>query len=250
MSTLLSLPPLLDAEPEPAAQCTACGARLLGLTYRFADRPGLFCERCAQTKPRCYSCGVPVAQRGWRLHDGRSQCARCHEVAVYDPQEAQGLFDTTIAALARHPGLTLRVPVVMRLVDLPTMQEIGYRSGFAPRDQERTQGMYYRSGATRAIYLLHGLPRLTLREVIAHEFGHAWQGENNPFALNPAEPWCEGFAEWVAYHHLRDLGALRAAERIRSSPTSPYLQQLGLCLAVEAQDGIAGVLATMRRIGL
>src|SRR5690606_15719368 len=61
-------------------------------------------------------------------------------------------------------------------------------------------GVYIKHGRRREILVESGLPRLLMTKVIAHEYGHAWQGENCPFLRDLLI--IEGFCEWVSYKTL------------------------------------------------
>lgn len=241
MSTLPAGPP---ARPS-LDRCAACGSRLVSGYYTLLDRPERYCPTCIDTRPRCDSCGAPVGPQHWRLHDGRIQCARCHTTAVYDPRLARTLFAETVGGLQQQFGLQLNVGVEFRLVDAPTMDEVRRRGERQPPPVgQRTLGLYQRQGAIRVIYLLYGLPRLILRTTIAHEYAHAWQGEQCPLLRD--EELREGFAEWIAYRHLLWLGCDRAARRILTTP-HPYRVALQRVLDLEAQLGPAGVIEYIRR---
>jgi aminopeptidase N len=79
---------------------------------------------------------------------------------------------------------------------------------------------------------------------VAHEYAHAWQGEHCPLLEDAALR--EGFAEWVAYRHLRFIGCTRAAERMLSS-NHPYRPDLEQVLALEQRLGAAGLIEYMKR---
>jgi hypothetical protein len=224
--------------------CAACGELLTGGFYTLIDRPERYCPRCIATRPRCSACGAPLGADHWRLHDGRLQCAACHATAVYDADLARALFDETVAAVVAQLGLTLNVGVAFRLVDAPTLEGIRAEGGAAPPEGHNTLGLYQRRGHIRAIYMLYGLPRLSFRTTIAHEYAHAWQGERCPLLSD--DELREGFAEWVAYHHLCWLGCTRAAERMLSAP-HPYRPALDRVLAMERRLGAAGVIEALKR---
>lgn len=240
-------------KPAAVQHCDACGALLKETYYTLVDRPERYCPTCIATRPRCDTCGAPLSTNAWRLHDGRNQCARCHRTAVYDLQTAQALYHETVEAVTAQLGLVLRIGVAFRLVDAPTLESIRTRSQTAspPRDQQTsstqpyapTLGLYQRQGHIRAIYMLYGLTRLLFRLTVAHEYAHAWQGENCPLLENTVLR--EGFAEWVAYRHLLWLGATRAAHRMRSS-NHPYRPMLDHVLELEQRLGTAGLLHSMR----
>lgn len=225
--------------------CAACGNLLLNGYYTIETRPERYCAACMQNRPRCSGCGAPVSDQHWALHDGRVLCARCHSMAVYDPTEAYQLYQHTVEAVVAQLGLKLRVGVTFRLVDTPTMSRLHSMSENQLGDAQLL-GVYQRQGSLRVIYMLYGLPKLTFRTTVAHEYAHAWQAETCP--LLEDEVLREGFAEWVAYHHLRYLGCTRAAENMLHS-NHPYRPMFESVLAVERHAGIRGVIDHMLAAG-
>jgi hypothetical protein len=219
-------------------RCASCDGSLSNGYYTLIDRPERYCQRCIETRPRCATCGVPLGTQHWRLHDGRLQCAVCHATAIYDPSVARAIFDETVSGVVAQLGLTLNVGVAFRMVDAPTLEAIRSDGGDRPPAGLSTLGLYQRRGHIRAIYMLYGLPRLTFRTTVAHEYAHAWQGERCPLLRN--HELREGHAEWVAYQHLRWLGCSKAAERMLTTP-HPYRSALERLLALERQLGLAGV---------
>jgi Protein DA1 len=238
----LASPP--QRQQPPADRCASCGDSLAGSYYTLIDRPERYCPRCIATRPRCASCGAPLGTQHWQLHDGRFQCAACHATAVYEPQLARAIFDETVAAVAAQLGLTLNVGVAFRMVDAPTLEGIRAQGAAPPPEGHNTLGLYQRRGHLRAIYMLYGLPRLTFRTTVAHEYAHAWQGERCPLLSD--DELREGFAEWVAYHHLRWLGCGKAAERMLTG-NHPYRPALDRVVALEHRLGAAGVIETLKR---
>lgn len=225
--------------------CATCGCELTGNYFVLVDREERYCPNCIANRPRCDSCGAPLSDQSWQLHDGRLQCAQCHSTAVYTPAEGQQLFEETVAQLQQQFGLTLHIGVEFRLIDAPTMRSIRSQDPHYPVDSdERTLGLYQKQGRLRAIYMLYGLPRLIFRTTIAHEYAHAWQTENCPLLQDALLR--EGFAEWIAYHHLLWLGCHIAARRMLNS-NHPYRPALEKVLNLEQQYGQRGVLDYLRR---
>lgn len=218
--------------------CATCGDLLTTGYYVLIDRADRYCPRCIATRPRCATCGSPLGAQHWRLHDGRLQCGECHTTGVYDPAVARAIYNETVAGVIAQFQLTLNVGVAFRLVDAPTLEGIRAQGGDSPPEGHNTLGLYQRRGHLRTIYMLYGLPRLTFRTTVAHEYAHAWQGERCPLLRD--EELREGFAEWVAYHHLRWLGCTRAAGRMLTT-SHPYRTALDRMLALERQLGMAGV---------
>ena len=228
----------------PLDHCTACGTALVGSYFVVENRPEHFCAECMHNRPRCAGCGVPVGALHWSLHDGRVLCARCHQMAVYDPTEAFQLYEATVRDVVAQLGLALRVGVAFRLVDAIAMTRLRTEGGMPPTGE--VLGLYQRHGTLRVIYMLYGLPKLTFRTTVAHEYAHAWQGENCP--LLDDEVLREGFAEWVAYHHLQCLGCSRAAEAMLTS-NHPYRPMFQRVLAIEQCHGTAGVIEHLLAAG-
>jgi hypothetical protein len=218
---------------------------LTGGYYMLINREERYCSHCIATRPRCSSCGAPVGADGWRLHDGRLQCAHCHPTAVYTPDAATAIYHETVAGIIAHLDLRLNVGVAFRMVDVPELQAVrAHDSGYAPHAGERMLGLYHRNGRLRVIYVLYGLPRLLFRTTVAHEYAHAWQSEHCPLLEDATLR--EGFAEWVAYHHLNWLGCTRAAQRMLQG-NHPYRPALEHVLHLEQQMGMAAFLDMMRR---
>lgn len=224
--------------------CDICGRRLIGNYYFLANSPKCYCEQCMHTRPRCDSCAAPVGSDGWTLHDGRTLCGTCHKTAIYDPGEANALFAETVQHLERHPRLRIQVGAAFRLIDAPALHGLAQQGGIVAGPNQHTLGLYQRQGRLRVVYALYGLPRLLFRSVVAHEYAHVWQGEHCPLLNDPV--WREGFAEWVAYHHLLHLGAKKAAEQMKVAE-HPYQPGLLRCLELEQRVGVAGVLDAIRR---
>jgi hypothetical protein len=163
---------------------------------------------------------------------------------VYDLAEARRIYAETVAGVIAQFGLSLNVGVAFRMVDAPTLEGIRAQAGDIPSEGHSTLGLYQRAGHLRTIYMLYGLPKLGFRTTVAHEYAHAWQGERCPLLRD--ELLREGFAEWVAYHHLRWLGCGRAAQRMLTAP-HPYRPALDKLLALELRLGAAGVLEYIKR---
>lgn len=100
-------------------------------------------------------------------------------------------------------------------------------------------GLFLRKGRRRLMAILSGLPQALFIQTVAHEWAHAWHGENCPLLEDPMMR--EGFAEWVAYRTLLALGAARQAARMLNRD-GLYGEGLRRVLRLEEQYGIRGVL--------
>ena len=82
-------------------------------------------------------------------------------------------------------------------------------------------------------------------KVVAHEYAHAWQGENCPFLSD--NQLIEGFCEWVAYKVLIALDCLDAAQKLRNA-AGFYGDATRRLLTIEAETGIPGLLSQLRAV--
>lgn len=231
--------------------CHLCGKPLSGRGWAYETENGsgtqtlVVCRTCHETAPRCDVCGMPVAALSVHLPDGRNICAHCHRTAVYDSQNAGALFAQVTAVVVEQLGLALNVGAAFSLVDQQHLQRLAEAADFAPADDpQRVIGLFVRQGRKRVMYVLSGLPRVLFLQTVAHEWAHAWQGENCPLLRDALVR--EGFAEWVAYKTLQALGAVKKATQMaqRSGLYGEGLQQM---MRLEQQHGISGVLAFCRR---
>ena len=203
---------------------------------------GPYCETCYRERPPCDICGAPRTDEQWLLSDGRILCAHCHSTAIYAPAAASALYEEMKAIIVARLNLTLNIPTGLALVDqnqLSKVLQIGEQ--FEPRN---TLGVYARRGMRRGIYVQSGLPHMLFLQVAAHEYAHAWQGENCPVLKDVLVH--EGFAEWVAYKVIGFYGYSKGQERMYRREDI-YGRGLKWSLDIEAGQGITGVIEACRR---
>ena len=190
---------------------------------------------------------MPVAPNHVQLPDERRICARCHQTAVYDPAHAQKLCDYAARIAADQLGLGLNVGVDFTLVDNMHLQRLVTEMALDPDDdrgQGKVVGLYLHKGRKRVMYVLLGLPQILLVQTVAHEWAHAWQGENCPLLQDPLVR--EGFAEWAAYKTLQTMGAVDKMA-LMEQQNGLYGKGLQQMLELERRGGVSGVLAFCRR---
>jgi hypothetical protein len=224
--------------------CLACG-QVIDRGFFEVDGVGPYCENCIHNRPPCDVCGAPLTDQHWQLSDGRLSCVYCHATAVYSPADASVLYEEMKSIVAQTLGLTLNIPTGLGLVDRNQLAEIIVKqsNGQQSLDPEKTLGVYARRGIRRGIYVQSGLPRTLLLQIIAHEYAHAWQGENTPLLREPIIH--EGFAEWVAYKVMGHYRLTRQQVRMQSR-LDVYGQGLKWALGVEANQGITGLIEACR----
>jgi hypothetical protein len=245
--------PSILADAQHSRYCNHCGGALVGSYRVYRRRDGssrlVLCEACAARAQPCAACGLPLVEPPHRLSDGRPLCAACRASAQDDPAAARLLYEQVIAIVEgqlglrvhRRPGFGLYSRADMRLLE-QTVQPPPPRPG-APALPGHLVGAYIKLGRRREIVVETGLPRLLMGKVIAHEYAHAWQGENCAFLADAQLS--EGFCEWVAWKVLGALGAADVQQALADA-TGFYADALRRVLAIEASGGAAAVLARMR----
>ena len=226
--------------------CRSCGQLVTG-DYVEINGAGPYCQTCYRDRLPCDVCTAPLTDESWQLSDGRLTCAHCHATAVYDSQEASILYGEMKTVALQTLGLQLNIPTGLALVDRKQLAEIirrqtqaqNNRAGSEELDPNKTLGVYTRRGMRRGIYVQTGLPRTLLLQIAAHEFAHAWQGENCPLLRDPVMH--EGFAEWVAYKILGQFGCPQQQNHMRSR-TDIYGTGLNWALDLESKEGAPGVI--------
>jgi len=189
--------------------CAVCGQPIHGTTiYLVTDKvTGEKKEVCADCikLPSCYVCGMPVKD-GLQLPDGRYLCARDAKTAVVNLNDAQRVTAQVKDDLDR---LFSRFTVFPDNVDVSVIDRVDVDSMFRPDGNDfespnllgcirpETVGDQTRY----QMRLMTGLPLAELKSTCAHEYSHAWVGENVPKERHArlgrdAE---EGFCEMVAY---------------------------------------------------
>ncbi len=231
--------------------CLACGRPVTGKSLEF-DGAGPYCLDCSRTRPPCDLCGAPLTNERWQLSDGRMTCQHCHASAVFTPDVAGVLFEQMKEVVFNQLGLELNIPTGLALVDRNQLKEVirlqtdenqEQPAGHQQLDPERTLGVYARRGMRRGIYVQTGLPRLLFLQVAAHEYAHAWQGENCPILRDVTIH--EGFAEWVAYHLIGSYGYRNGQERMLARQDI-YGQGLKWALDLEQGQGLQTVVQACR----
>ncbi|MEW5872092.1 MAG: zinc-binding protein [Chloroflexota bacterium] len=240
---------------EELRACLACGKLIeKGRKYLEFDGVGPYCQACYKERQACDVCTAPLTNDYWRLSDGRLMCVHCYTTAIYAPGDAASLYEEMKGVVVKTLGITLNVPTGLALVDrnqlaavIHQQQELIRASGNGVVDEldpQRTLGVYTRRGMRRGIYIQTGLPRLLFLQVAAHEYAHAWQGENCPLLRDTLVH--EGFAEWAAYRVLGHYGYKRGQERMLAR-TDIYGRGLKWALDLESNRGPAGVMDACRR---
>jgi hypothetical protein len=233
--------------------CTVCGQPIPDKIYLFTDKvtgeQKEVCSDCIKL-PRCSICGLPVKD-GIQLPDGRSLCARDAKTVVLKADDARQICDQVKDDLDR---LFSRFTVFPDNVDVSIIDRVDVDSMFI------MEGNNFESpdllGCIRPetvndktrykMHLMTGLPLAQLKETCAHEYSHAWVGENVPKERRArlgrdAE---EGFCELVGYLLIDSQN--EAVEKKRVLQNHYTRGQIGLFIEAEKQYGFDQVLDWMK----
>lgn len=228
------------------AVCSSCGQAVGERGYGRTGEYEIFCAACFNQRERCLSCGRPVAGKIWQLAAGRRLCDRCHQSSVVDDREAHVLFDQVIRWVFEDLGLRVFRRPALALVEGSELDKLTAAIPSPLRHgQSHLLGVFQRHGRERTIWIQRGLPALAMVKVIAHEYGHGWQAENAPFLSD--QELAEGFCEWLSYQIFGLMDSPIEQRRMRAA-ASFYGDALRRILAVEANEGRAGVIAALRRV--
>lgn len=241
-------PPDVCVECRPhVARCGACGEWALGKWVLHPNRPERrFHPRCFDGAEKCDACGGPVGPGARRLTDGRTICAECRGSAVRSPEELARLASRIERLIAGKIGLKYRHRVAFHFSDANEIASLqGTVFTATPEFDERTLGIFRREGEDFRIYVEGHLPRVMTTAVLTHEMAHAWQAENCPQDQSPMVK--EGFAEWVAYCAVKELGERRYLERMKER-TDIYGRGLHRMLELESRLGARGLLRRVTRV--
>jgi hypothetical protein len=244
---------------ETAPHCDVCGVPMSERHVRLPDGRRI-CTRCHQTAVHDsaraqalfeHVTRVIVDQLGLRLNVGTDFTLVDHQHLRRLIRESNLVVHADIdrASVDIDPDRLRSAASVDidpdRLPDRPrstsaASADIDRASG----DEDHIVGLFVRKGRKRVMYLLSGLPQVLLIQTVAHEWAHAWQGENCPLLRDPLVR--EGFAEWVAYKTLQAMGAVKKMALMRQQE-GLYGEGLQKMLELEQRDDASGVIAFCRQ---
>jgi hypothetical protein len=206
MVMLLSGMSLLVARAQDV--CAICGKPFQGPVYVMTDEvtgeKKLVCSDCIKL-PRCSICGLPVKDNFSELPDGRYLCERDAKTVVLKADDAERICGGVKVDLDRLFSRFTSFPdnVDVTAIDRIDVDEMFHRAGnnFESPDLLGSIQAVMVNGARRyKMSLMTGMPTAELKETCAHEFSHAWVGENvNRAQRGLGRDAEEGFCEMVGY---------------------------------------------------
>jgi Protein DA1 len=189
--------------------CAICGKEIQGTVYIVTDEltgeKKLACSDCIKL-PRCYLCGLPAGKNHVELPDGRYLCERDAKTVVLDAGIAEHVcaeikddLDRLFSRFTSFPD-NVDVSVIDR-IDVQSMFDTVGNSFESPNLLGCIRPETVNNSTRYKMSLMTGLPLVELKATCAHEFSHAWVGENVPKERHAriARDAEEGFCELVAY---------------------------------------------------
>lgn len=214
--------------------CFICGQPIIGQYGIFEGKNDRkYCQKCIAKYPKCSSCGAPVGLSGIDLDDGRHLCSRCYAAGLFRADQVSAVKAEVLNYLSSHLDMNVSHKITYTLQGEDFIKE---KSHGLSGD---LNGLFYRKGDKFDIYVLYGLRRNDLYQVLAHEIAHAWMSENAKHERSLEES--EGFAQWVAYHFLGHRG-LQEQQRMLLIGDDVYASGLRKMLQIEKERGQRGVL--------
>jgi hypothetical protein len=189
--------------------CAICGKEIQGTIYLMTDKVTgekvEVCSNCIKL-PLCSICGLPVKDGGLELPDGRWLCARDARTVVLNANDIEQICSQVKDDLDK---------LFSRFTSFPTNVDVSVIDRIDVNSMFNTEGNSFESpdllGCIRPgtvnnqtrykMSLLTGMPLAQLKETCAHEYSHAWVGENVPRERHArlARDAEEGFCEMVGY---------------------------------------------------
>ncbi|MGA2788676.1 MAG: hypothetical protein ABSF60_14240 [Verrucomicrobiota bacterium] len=189
--------------------CAICGKEIQGPIYLMTDKVTgekvMVCSHCIKL-PLCSICGLPVNASGVALPDGRYLCARDAKTVVLKADDVEHICgqvkDDLDRLFSRFTSFPTNVDVTV--IDRIDVDSMFYTEGNGSESPDLLGCIRPETANNQTRYkmsLLIGMPLAQLKETCAHEYSHAWVGENVPKERRArlgrdAE---EGFCELVGY---------------------------------------------------
>jgi hypothetical protein len=219
--------------------CSMCGKKVSeGMNVSGAGGKSFFCNICA-SKPKCFCCDMP-ANCG-KLNDGRYICPECAKTSVMEEAEMKVIAKevrskmrdklklgtdhkisfayTDMAELSRktpvkHDGIELGLYLFEEITEKTVTSRGTIIGGTVTKTEDERVTRKY------VIYLLYGMTRNKLIEVLAHEIAHDCMQMNykNITDLKIKEGW----AEYVATRMNSLYGRDYMNRRMEENPSDIY----------------------------
>ncbi len=212
-----------------ASFCRICGNPIQGEYMWFdGDSTKLYCKNCVDKYQKCSSCGAPSGRHSHKLEDGRILCDDCFREGYFEASGVKQIKEKVLMFIENHMSMSLSHDIRYTLQGQDFIVE---KSEGLSGD---LNGLFHRRGDIYNIYVLYGLRRKDLFQVVSHEIAHAWAADNLRENLTLEE--AEGFAQWVAYYTLKHFDYGDFAQTLLKGDNE-YARGLHMMLKIESKGG-------------
>lgn len=147
--------------------------------------------------------------------------------------------------LARKYGIEIKSPVI---IELYSGDEFNLKGIWL--QLRGVMGQYHyenlgKSGMAHMIYLKKGMKKKKFKAILAHEMTHAFLRDQELMGCDRF--FREGFARWIEYKTLIDLGLLEEADKIMQIKTWKRGKAVEEIFKIEKKVGIMGVMKALRK---
>ena len=205
-----AMPVLLPLAAMALNICVVCNQEITGSVYIGTDlltsAKSLLCSNCMMLT-RCFICGMPVKTNApVVLPDGRELCERDAKSVVLDADAGKRICARINDDLNRQFSRFTAFPsdVAVEVIDRVDAMALFHQTGFdfeSPNLLGCIRPATNFAGSRYWMQLMTGQTPTGLKATCAHEFAHAWAGDNVPPARRAriARSAEEGFCEMVAW---------------------------------------------------
>lgn len=224
--------------------CAICGKKLKGVKYKHYSNDEYICINCDSSYARCLVCKCPTGRKGMQLSDGRVLCPVHLRHAVFGNDNGLAIYNKAKNNIISMFGSEMELRFPVSSVELMSLD--AFRKVYTKKDLGLTIGfcqtLKIGPKFIHRIYALDGYPPEHLLTTMAHEYGHAWQSENNTSHVMIDPAFQEGFCQWLAYKMNERLGRQQEMQRLLNYDDPEYGDGLRAYLNLEHGIGVKGVL--------
>ncbi len=202
-----------------ALRCSLC-SKVIDKDYFYDRYKNNYHISHKQDSESCSYCGGYFNNRsqkkGFVYSDGRGICTNCSKDAIINMADVEPLLVEVNEKLKLY---ALDIPLdkvsihLVNKIDLDRLMinKISNAQGYTTFYQKKNMlGMTLKREIN--VYLLFGVPRMSMIKIIAHEFNHVWQGLHSSHEIKGA--FCEGSSNYVSYLVLQQYTETEAEHLI------------------------------------
>ncbi len=205
----------VSARAQEVLKCDICGD-VIKENYHSMEDLALggrknVCQACWKLEERCFICGLPVRDGYQTLQDGRLICERDAKEVIGSEGEAKQIcqsvrddVDRLLTRFMTFPDTNVIVSIVNRFYLENLFKAPGEGQACVSIYGATTSNRLPGKRVVHSVCLLSNLRKARLMAVCAHEYTHAWMGENVTPERTAAldKDTLEAFCELVAYKYM------------------------------------------------